>query len=76
MIKFNSIKLINNFSYFLISRIRRIYLSSSIYNKKISRVKNQIIQYKPKPNILDCLVKYKKKNLISKKFMLVKYGKI
>ena len=45
----------------MISRIRRIYLSSSIYNKKISRVKNQIIQYKPKPNILDCLVKYKKK---------------
>ena len=63
MIKFNTIKLINNFSYFLISRIRKVYLTSSIYNNKISKVKNQIIKYKPRPNILDCLVKYKKKKI-------------
>lgn len=61
MIKFNTFKVINSLSYFLVSKIRKIYLSSSVYNKRISKVKSQVIEYKPKLNILDCLIKYKKK---------------
>ena len=42
------------------SRLRKFYLNSSFYNKKISRIDNKNLIYKPSPSLFDCLVKYNK----------------
>ena len=42
------------------SEIRKFYLSTSFYNKKISKIDKTNLVYKPNPSIFDCLVKYKK----------------
>ena len=50
--------------FFLISNyIKNFYLNSNIYNKKISKIPNRSIEYKPSPSLLDCLIKYKKKKI-------------
>jgi len=50
--------------FFLISNyIKNFYLNSNIYNKKISKIPNRSIEYKPSPNLLDCLIKYEKKKI-------------
>ena len=69
MILKNSFNHVNEFFTFLINQIRKIYLHSSIYNKKISKIDDKILQYTPSPNLLDCLIKYnKKKNKIENYF--------
>ena len=55
-----SLNLINKFKHIFSSRVRNFYLKSSLYNKKISKLDNLDLVYKPNPNIFDCLVKYKK----------------
>ena len=57
----NSISFINEFFSFTLNNIRKIYLNSNIYNKKISKIDQNILDYKPSLNILDCLIKYEKK---------------
>jgi len=57
----NSISLVIEFFYLTFHQIRKIYLNSSIYNKKISRHENYALLYKPSLSILSCLVKYEKK---------------
>ena len=57
----NSISLINEFFTLTINQIRKIYLNSNIYNKKISITNNYTLHYKPSLSILSCLVKYEKK---------------
>ena len=57
----NSISLINEFFYLTLRQIRKIYLNSNIYNKKISIIENNTLHYKPNLSILSCLVKYEKK---------------
>ena len=65
MILKNSLNFISEFFNYSSNQIRKIYLSSRIYNKKISRIDDKLIEYKPSPNLLDCLIKYdKKKNNI------------
>ena len=49
-----------NFLLFLISGIRQYYLNSKLYNKKISKVTSNNLEYKPSPSLLDCLIKYNK----------------
>ena len=61
MILKNSLNFISEFFNYTSSQIRKIYLSSKIYNKKISRIDDKLLEYKPSPNLLDCLVKYEKK---------------
>ena len=61
MILKNSLNLISEFFNYSSNQIRKIYLSSKIYNKKISRIDDKLIEYKPSPNLLDCLIKYEKK---------------
>ena len=61
MILKNSLNFISEFFNYSLNQIRKIYLSSRIYNKKISRIDDKLIEYKPSPNLLDCLVKYEKK---------------
>ncbi len=56
----NSFNLINNFRNTLNSKIRKIYLKTSFYNNKISKVEKKKLVYKPKSNIIHCLVKYEK----------------
>ena len=65
MILRNSLNFINEFFNYLSNQVRKIYLNSSIYNKKISKINLQSLYYKPSPNLLDCLIKYEgKKNKI------------
>ena len=61
MILKNSLNFINEFFNYLSNQIRKIYLNSNIYNKKISKINLQSLYYKPSPNLLDCLIKYEGK---------------
>ena len=61
MILKNSFNFISEFFNYSLTQIRKVYLSSGIYNKKISKIDDKIIEYKPSPNLLDCLIKYEKK---------------
>ena len=56
----NSLNLINEFYFIFKNQIRKIYLNSSIYNKKISKVDENILVYQPSLNILSSLIKYEK----------------
>ena len=61
----NSLSLIYEFFFITYKQIRKLYLNSSIYNKKISKIDSKNLVYKPSLSILSCLVKYdKKKNKI------------
>ena len=61
MILKSSLYYINEFFFYIIDKIRKIYLSSDLYNKKISKIDHKSLEYKPSPNLLDCLIKYEKK---------------
>ncbi len=69
MILKNSLNLISEFLNYISNQIRKFYLSSKIYNKKISKIDDKFIEYKPSPNLLDCLIKYEKKKIILKIFI-------
>ena len=57
----SSFNYINEFYFILKNQIRKIYLNSSIYNRKISRFDENILVYQPSFNILSSLIKYEKK---------------
>ena len=59
----NSSNYFGQFFFFISNYIKNIYLNSNIYNKKISKIPNRIIEYKPSPSLLDCLIKYEKKKI-------------
>ena len=59
----NSLNYIGEFFFFISNYIKNIYLNSNIYNKKISKIPNRSIEYKPNPSLLDCLIKYEKKKI-------------
>ena len=63
MIFKNPLDLINNSFLFLKKKCRSLYLNSSTYNKKISSSNNNFLEYRPSPNLLDCLIKYDKKRI-------------
>ena len=50
-----------SFFFQIINQIRRIYLNSPIYNKKISKIDDKVIIFKPSQNIFNCLIKFDKK---------------
>ena len=58
MVLKNSFNFINEFFSYLFNQIRKIYLNSSFYNKKISKIDNTILEYKPSQILLGCLVNY------------------
>ena len=60
----NSFNFIRTFKQNIKLEIRKIYFSSSFYNKKISKTEKKKLLYKPNPTIFDCLVKYNKKKKI------------
>ncbi len=57
----NSISFINEFFSFTLNNIRKIYLNSNIYNKKISINEINALNYKPSLSTLSCLIKFEKK---------------
>ena len=66
----NPIIIIEKYKFLLLSRIRDIYLSSSFYNKKISKIEEKNLTYKPNPNIVDCIIKFNKKKINIEDFNL------
>ena len=64
-----------NFIFFS-NQIRKIYLSSSLYDKKISKVSENVLVYQPSLNILSSLIKYEKQKKKLKILMFNLYGKI
>ena len=63
---------INRFFLNIISQIRNIYLHSSFYDKKISKIDNKDLFYKPSPYLLSSLIKYQKKKFRIENFSLDK----
>ena len=57
----NSISLVNEFFSIAFQNLRKIYLNSNIYNKKITINESNSLIYKPNLSILSCLIKYEKK---------------
>ena len=56
---------INRFFFNVLSKpLRKVYLNSNIYDKKISKIsdKNEFI-YKPSPHLLSSLIKYQKNKI-------------
>tara|TARA_B100001029_G_C15047473_1_gene448186 strand:+ start:255 stop:1883 length:1629 start_codon:yes stop_codon:yes gene_type:complete len=70
MILRNSINLLSDFFFLVNTKIRKYYLNSNIYNKKISKTDYKILDYRPSLNILDCLIKYEKKKYKIDDFLL------
>ena len=56
----SSFNYINEFYFIIKNQVRKIYLNSSIYNKKISKVDENNLIYQPSLNILSSLIKYEK----------------
>ena len=56
----NSINYIYEFFFIISSQLRKLYLNSSLYNKKISKIDSNNLNYKPSFSVLSCLIKYEK----------------
>ena len=63
MILRNTLNFINKSFENVLKKIRKIYLSSDFYEKKISKCKNQNLIYKPSPHLLYSLINYQKKKI-------------
>ena len=63
MIFNNLLNFINNSYIFSKKKIRSLYLSSNIYNRKIIPSVLGSLEYQPSPNLLDGLIKYDKKKI-------------
>ena len=56
----NSSSYFGQFFFSISNYIKNFYLNSNIYNKKISKISDKNLEYKPSPSLLDCLIKYEK----------------
>ena len=61
MIFKNSLNYISQFFFFFTNKTRNFYLNSNIYNKKISKINDKNLEYKPSTSLIDCLINYEKK---------------
>ena len=66
------LNLINNSYIFSKKKIRSLYLSSNVYDKKITPSKVNSLEYYPSPNLLDSLIKYDKKKINIENYSLNK----
>ena len=46
-----------------LKKIRNFYLNSNFYDKKISRINNKELFYKPSPHLLSSLIRYQTKKI-------------
>jgi uncharacterized heparinase superfamily protein len=72
MIFNNLLNFINNSYIFSKKKIRSIYLSSNIYNRKITPSIINTLEYCPSPNLLDSFIKYNKKKINIENYSLNK----
>ena len=63
MILRNFLNFINQFFFKISYQIRNIYLNSKYYDKKISKVGDNDLVYKPSPHLLSSLIKYQTKKI-------------
>jgi len=61
MILRNSLNFISQFLANTPKQIRNVYLNSNYYDKRISKINNNDLIYKPSPHLLSSLIKYQKK---------------
>jgi len=61
---------INRLFFGFYNQIRKFYLNSKIYDKKISKVNSKELFYKPSPHLLSSIIKYHKKKFIIEDFSL------
>ena len=66
---------INRFFFSVSNQIRKFYLNSSFYDKKISKIDNKNLIYKPSPHLLSSLVKYQKRKFKIEDFSLDEISK-
>tara|TARA_Y100000741_G_scaffold182065_1_gene138376 strand:- start:105 stop:1727 length:1623 start_codon:yes stop_codon:yes gene_type:complete len=59
----NSLNYFSQFFFFISNQIRNFYLNSKLYNKKISKISNKNLEYKPSPSLLDCIIKNEKNKI-------------
>ena len=52
------------------NQLRKFYLNSKLYDKKISKVDNKDLSYKPSPHLLSSLINYQKKKFKIEDFVL------
>ena len=72
----NSLNFINDFYFIFKDQLRKVYLNSSIYNKKISRIDENILVYQPSLNILSSLIKYEKQKKKLRILIFNQFGRI
>ena len=60
----------NRFFFSIYDQLRKVYLNSNFYDKKISNIKNNDLIYKPSPHFLLSLIKYQKKKFKIEDFSL------
>ena len=61
---------ISRFFFKIFDQIRKFYLKSNFYDKKISRTKDITFDYKPSPYLLSSIIKYQKKKYKIEDFAL------
>ena len=54
---------INRFFFNIFDQLRKLYLNSKFYDRKISRINYKDFIYKPSPHLLSSLIKYQKKKI-------------
>jgi len=72
MIFDNLLNFINNSYIFSKKRIYSLYLNSNIYNKRITSSVINSLEYYPSPDLMDSLIKYRKKKTNIEKYSLSK----
>ena len=60
----------NQFFLKIYNQIRKFYLNSNFYDKKISKIEKKDLIYKPSPHLLSSLIKYQKKKFKIEDFSL------
>ena len=65
---------INRFIFSIFNQFHKLYLNSNFYDRKISKIYNKDLIYKPSPHLLSSLIKYQKKKLKLMIFLLMKFG--
>ncbi len=61
---------INRFFLSILNQIRKFYLNSDFYDKKISNINSKDFIYKPSPHLLSSLIKYQKEKFKIENFSL------
>ena len=61
---------INQFIFNISKQLRKFYLNSRLYDKKISKINHKELIYKPSPHLLASLIKYQKKKIRIEDFSL------